>query len=263
MKPSFLNFKILLFILIMAAFSAFNPSKSQEKKDYGEATKALIEIVENNPEVKSMLVSSLEIAQQINPDKKTNPAQSLEEYFKFVSHCERSMPWDLLQETNYNGLLSQTSQSLIYFYFLLDQPLPELEGKGNYKNTLQYAEPIASWLITFDQSWARFLETEASWNEEYYQMALEDPAFGLHKGWYEDPSNWKTFNQFFARHLKSPDQRPIASPDDPSVVAAFADSRPQGVWDIDGNSEIISKEGVPVKSARVQSIPSFRKRKCL
>ncbi|MDN3671399.1 phosphatidylserine decarboxylase [Echinicola jeungdonensis] len=69
--------------------------------------------------------------------------------------------------------------------------------------------------------------------------------------------NWKTFNQFFARHLKSPDQRPIASPDDPSVVAAFADSRPQGVWDIDGNSEIISKEGVPVKSARVQSIPEL------
>ncbi|MDN3671398.1 hypothetical protein QWY93_19260 [Echinicola jeungdonensis] len=32
----------------------------------------MIEIVENNPEVKSMLVSSLEIAQQINPDKKTN-----------------------------------------------------------------------------------------------------------------------------------------------------------------------------------------------
>jgi phosphatidylserine decarboxylase len=35
----------------------------------------------------------------------------------------------------------------------------------------------------------------------------------LQKGWYEDPSHWKTFNQFFARQLSSPAAQPIASPE--------------------------------------------------
>jgi hypothetical protein len=85
-------------------------------------------------------------------------------------------------------------------------------------------------------------------------MALNDPAFGLQNGWYEDPSNWKTFNQFFARYLRSPEMRPIAAPDDNTVVASFADSEPQGVWAIDSSSNIVPPEGVAVKSATLRSI---------
>jgi phosphatidylserine decarboxylase precursor len=121
-------------------------------------------------------------------------------------------------------------------------------------NSLHYYEPFAKWLTTFNRSWGSFLDTEDSWNEAYYQMALNDPNFGLQNGWYEDPSNWKTFNQFFARHLKSPGMRPIASPDVDSVVVSFADSEPQGVWAIDSTSHLLEREGVPVKSATLKSI---------
>jgi phosphatidylserine decarboxylase precursor len=99
-----------------------------------------------------------------------------------------------------------------------------------------------------------YLSTEASWNNEYYQKALADEKFGLQKGWYEDPSNWKTFNEFFARYLKSPDQRPIASPDDSSVISSPADSTPQGVWKIDKNSNIVKKKGVRIKSKLFKSV---------
>jgi phosphatidylserine decarboxylase len=101
----------------------------------------------------------------------------------------------------------------------------------------------------------------ASWSDAYYKKALEDDRFGLQNGWYEDPSNWKTFNDFFARYLKSPDQRPIADPSDPSVVASPADSEPQGVWRIDKDSNIVGagdgKAGVLIKSTSFKSIPAL------
>lgn len=67
-------------------------------------------------------------------------------------------------------------------------------------------------------------------------------------------SNWTSFNQFFARYLSSPDKRPIASPDDKSIVISPADAVPQGVWEIDGNSKLVNKDGVVIKSSIFYSI---------
>ena len=227
---------------------------SKNQTEYNPATQELIALVESDPELKSMLEASLEKAKKINPDRNTNPAQNLEEYYAFVSWAETAMPWALLQKEEYPEIFDNIFQSLCAFYFLVDQPLPELEGKGLVNNSLQYAEPFASWLVEFSKSWGQFLDSEASWNEEYYQMALNDPNFGLQHGWYEDPSNWSTFNDFFSRYLRSPDMRPIASPGVDSVVVAFADSEPQGVWAIDSLSQLIVQDGVPVKSATIRSI---------
>ncbi|MCX2718124.1 phosphatidylserine decarboxylase [Lentiprolixibacter aurantiacus] len=221
---------------------------------YNPATQQLITLVESDPELKSMLEASLEKAKQINPDPNTNPAQNLEEYYAFVSWAETSMPWALLQKEEYPEIFDNIFQSLCAFYFLVDQPLAELEGKGLVNNSLQYTEPFASWLMEFSRSWGNFLDSEASWNEEYYQMALNDPNFGLQNGWYEDPSNWTTFNEFFSRYLKSPEMRPIAAPKTDSIVVAFADSEPQGVWAIDSLSQLVVEDGVPVKSATIRSI---------
>ena len=59
---------------------------------------------------------------------------------------------------------------------------------------------------------------------------------------------------FFSKYLKSRDRRPIASPDDPAVVVAPADSVPQGVWAIDSNSRIRVEGGLQVKLATFYSI---------
>jgi len=85
-------------------------------------------------------------------------------------------------------------------------------------------------------------------------LALTDNKFGLSAGWYEDPSHWKSFNQFFSRYLISPDKRPIAFPDDSTIVTSPADAIPQGVWQIDANSNIVLKKGVPIKSGTLTSI---------
>ncbi len=145
-------------------------------------------------------------------------------------------------------------QGICYFYFLVDQPLTELKDKGLYKNAIQYYKPFSSWLRNFANAWGTYLDTKESWNKEIYQQIYNDPKFGLQKGWYESPSNWKTFNEFFARYLKSPDARPIASPSDSSVVVLPADSVPQGVWAIDENSNIRVDDGLKVKLATYYSI---------
>jgi len=109
-------------------------------------------------------------------------------------------------------------------------------------------------MVKFIKSWGAYLSTPASWNHDYYQKALADGRFGLDKGWYEDPSKWTTFNQFFSRHLQSADQRPVAHPEDDSIVASPADAVPQGVWDIDAHSNLVDKAGTVIKSSVVYSI---------
>ena len=238
--------------LFSSAVLAQDDQPAQKKHEAG--TQYLITMVEHNAELKELLVESIKKAKAINPDKRTNPAQTLEEYYAFIDWAAKAMPWSILQNLTYPKLYEQIDQSLDYFYYINDQPLTELENRGYYNNSLQYHEPYRSWMINFTKEWGMYLSTKQSWNDAYYKKALDDERFGLQKGWYEDPSRWKTFNEFFARYLKSPDQRPIASPNDQSIVSSPADSTPQGVWKIDKDSNIVSKDGVPIKSNVFKSI---------
>jgi phosphatidylserine decarboxylase len=217
-------------------------------------TEQLITMVEHNAELKGLLTRSIEQAKKVNPDPVTNPAQTLEGYYAFIDWAVQAMPWSILPNLPYSKLYDQIDQSLDYFYFINDQPLAALKDKGYYHNSLQYHEPYRSWMIRFTKEWGLYLSQEGSWKEEYYQQALADERFGLQKGWYEAPSRWKSFNDFFARYLSSPAQRPIVAPGDPAVVAAPADSKPQGVWRIDKHSQILNPGGVAIKSQRFRSV---------
>ena len=242
---------------ISAFFISCNNTKTSVQNNFGPKTKELIQIVASNPNIKSLLIKSIHKGHDINPDTATNPVQNLDDFYKFISWAETAMPWDLIRHTEHATLYNRMDQSLAYLFFITDIPLSELEGKGYYNNSLQYEEPFCSWLTSFDKGWGSFLDSKESWNSKYYQLALTEDKFGLKNNWYEDSSNWKTFNQFFARRLKSPIKRPIAFPDDESVVVSPADAMPQGTWTIDNNSNIIDKGGVAVKSEKLHSIKAL------
>lgn len=244
-------------VLLMFSAVQLSACTGVTQKPLGKAATELAELLENNPQVRDMLAASIEKAKQANPDRNSNPVRTVEEYLEFVSWAETAMPWSLLYQKDHPDIYDDTFQSLCYFYFLVDQPLPELEDRGLVNDSLQYAEPFASWTVTFSKSWGSYLDTKDSWNDRYYQLALENPAYGLQNGWYEDPSNWETFNDFFTRYLRSPDQRPIAEPDDNSIVASYADSTPQGVWDIDESSMLVDEGGAAVKSSTIRSISAL------
>ncbi len=223
------------------------------KSHHKPITKELMELLKNNPELKTLLKASIAKAKDINPDKKSNPAQSLSEYYDYIDSAVELIPMQVLINPS-NLLREQIMQSLCYFYFLIDQPLDALKDKGLYTNTIQYYEPFSTWTRNFADDWGMFLDTEASWNKDTYKGFYEDPRFSLKKGWYEPASNWKTFNDFFSKYLKSENMRPIALPDDTSIVVAPADSVPQGTWSIDKDSKIKVEGGLKVKLSRFYSV---------
>ncbi len=216
-------------------------------------TKALIELIAEKPEVGKMLEESLAKAKAINPDKVTNPAQSIEEYYDFIDGSVDLIPKEVLDNPK-NLIRQQIMQIICYFYFLVDQPLSDLEGKGLFKNAIQYYGPFSAWTRDYVKTWGAFLDTEASWDEDSYKGFYADPRFGLQKDWYEPASNWDTWNRFFSKYLKSKNKRPIASPDDESVVVAPADSVPQGVWAIDEDSRIKVESGLKIKLATYYNV---------
>jgi phosphatidylserine decarboxylase len=239
--------KFVFFALILAGLliAACTVAPTSHKP----ITNELIKLVNTDTEVKNLLEASIAEAKKMNPNIKSNPVQSLDEYYDFIDKAVELLPQEILKGPS-ASVRDQMLQGICYFYFLVDQPLKELEGKNLYKNAIQYNPPFSSWLLKFANAWGQYLATEDSWNEEIFQQIYKDPKFGLQQGWYESPSNWKTFNQFFAKYLKSPDVRPIAAPDDSKVVVLPADSVPQGVWNIDENSKIEVADGLQVKLAK-------------
>ena len=133
---------------------------------------------------KNLMLKSLQKAKEANSDLATNPVQSLDDLYSFLDRIITAMPWDILQQEKYPKLYDKIDQSLDYFYFLFDQPLDELEGKGYYYPTLSYHEPFSTFMIKYAKEYGKFLETKESWNDEYYEAVRKDERFGLDKGWY-------------------------------------------------------------------------------
>lgn len=238
-------FAMLVILLLMGLLVSENLAFAKNNT-HKQVTQSLIQLVENNPDIKRMLVTSIAEAKKVNPDPKTNPVQNLSDYYTYIDSAYELIPQNVLENPE-NLTRDQILQSICYFYFLIDQPLAELENKGLFKNSIQYHPLFSAWNRTFVNAWGDFLDTEQSWDQKTYQGFYQDPRFGLQKGWYEPASNWETFNAFFSRYLKSVDARPIASPEDPAVVISPADSVPQGVWAIDKDSNIKVENGLNVK----------------
>ncbi len=246
---------LLTFILVL--FTACGQQEevpaNQQTTEVGEEelhqpiTLQLIALIDNNPEIGEMLEASIAKALEVNPDTIMNPAQNLEDYYAFIDRVSRSLPQNMLECGSELSVREQMLQGICYYYFLVSQPLDDLEGVGHFSNSLQYYEPFASWLRDFAVVQGQYMDTEDSWNQETYEEIFADTDFGIQEDWYEDSSNWNTFNRFFCRYLASPDVRPISSSEDGSIVVSPADCVPQGVWPISAESEIEVESGLTVK----------------
>lgn len=245
---------ILFISSLFTACSNDDASVEQPQREHTEAVSALIKICETNTEVRQLLEHAIHQAATINPDRDYNPAQTLSEFYDFVDRNVRCLPWDVMihpAPTAYGqSLYGRTDQGIGYFWFVVDQPLKELEGRGYFYPTVEFVEPFASWLSTYSSSWGDWLDTEESWNDTYYNMVATDPDWGLTEGWYGEGNQWHTFNEFFARSLVSPDVRPIAD----AEVVAPADSWPKATWSIDDQNQLIYPNDVQIKTAKISDI---------
>ena len=96
-----------------------------------DITNELIYMVEHNSKLKALLEKAIAKGKEINPDKNSNPAQTLEEYYDYIDWAATAMPWEILPyaDKHYSKLYDSIDQSLNYFYFISDMPLKELEKK--------------------------------------------------------------------------------------------------------------------------------------
>lgn len=220
-----------------------------------EAVVALQNICNENAEVKRLLEHAIAQAATVNPDRNYNPAQTLDEFYDFVDRNVRCLPWNVMptaSPTAYGqSLYGRTDQGIGYFWFVVDQPLEELKGRGYYYPTVEFVEPFASWLTTYANSWGQWLDTEASWNDSYYNLVKDDPDWGLNKGWYGEGNRWRTYNEFFARSLASPDMRPI---DAHAEVVSPADAWPKQLWRIGDDNQLAYPADLQIKTAKLSDI---------
>ena len=211
-------------------------------------TQQFISLMEDK-ELRSLMEEALRKAHEINPNKITNPASNLEEFYDFIDWACKCMPWNVLKDADYgDNLYLSIDQSLNYFWFVFGQELDDLKDKGYYFPCLEYHEPIASWIKDFSKDWGHFLSTEESWNDDYYQKQFEGGHFGMDKGWYGDKNIWKTYNDFFSRKLIDPSVRPIGN----APLTSPADCRIEGVWKIKDDGFI--DDGVIIKSHKFYTV---------
>jgi len=147
--------RLLSLFLVVSLLLMSMPIASAADTYHEPITKELIQMVEHNPELETLLIKSIYQAKAVNPDKNSNPVQSLDEFYDFIDWADHAMPWTILPNVGekYPGLYDQIDQSLDYFYFITDQPLEELADIGYYNNSLQYHEPYRSWMIKFTKEW--------------------------------------------------------------------------------------------------------------
>ncbi len=161
-------------------------------------------ILSSNQELRAMVEQSLLLAQRANPDRGTNPVQSLEEWYVYLDAFRHRMPWESLQLGEDASFFHRIDQCIGYFYFLLDQPLEALKDRGYWYPSLQYEPTIANWLAAYNTAWGEWLSSSDSWQEAYYLLARTDSRFELDTARYESPEQWHSWNDFFARRLRTP-----------------------------------------------------------
>lgn len=248
--------KLLILVLCgyLTACTDYDLPDPQPQEEHTEAVWALIDICNRNAEVKGLLEHAIRQAAEINPDRRYNPAQSLTEFYDFVDWNIRQLPWDVMihkaPHSYGQSLYGRTDQGIGYFWFIVDQPLEELKGRGFYYPTVEFVEPFSSWLTTYAQSWGEWLSSEESWNDGYYRMVADDPDWGLTYGWYGKGNQWHTYNEFFARELASPDMRPIAEAD----VVSPVDSWPKTTFSINDNNQLEYPSDLQIKTAKLSDI---------
>lgn len=240
-------------ILIISTFLSIGTSCSLNRIPRNKVTNQLINILNNDRRIKELVKKSIRLAAANNPDRKTNPVRTLKELYDFIDYSLTCMPWNISKDDRFDDFATKCDQSILYVYYLLDQPLEELKGMNLFYNSVEYLDPIVKWFVDYNNSWRDFLDSPKSWKDEYYQMLLKDPTWNLDKGWYEDPSNWHSFNQFFSRKLKE-GARPIASSEDENIIVSPADSLPQGIWHFNEKGKleadpIKDEHGVVIKSS--------------
>lgn len=150
------------------------------------------------------------------------------DYLRYVEELVRWAPRE-------SGDSRQVHDKMVEFYFFLDQaPLRALQSPAAPGDVPGALTPLSQWIVDYVRAWGDYLDTPAS--AEHIDSFRTNPAFHWND-YMPPPSGYRTFNQFFARHVR-PGMRPIAAIGDASVLVSPADAVFIGAWRVSKQSTI-------------------------
>ena len=81
-------------------------------EEHENTTWDLILLVEHNSELKRLLEKAISQASQINPDRSTNPADSLDSFYRFLDWAVKAAPWEPFPKTEYLVFYQRIEQGM-------------------------------------------------------------------------------------------------------------------------------------------------------
>jgi phosphatidylserine decarboxylase len=128
-----------------------------------------------------------------------------------------------------------------------------LQGVDDVRSLAAYLDDLVTWIPTEREIIPKALSLyyivnqapeDKLNNDDEFNAWLKDffaslPNYSV-DDYFEGPSGWLTFNQFFAREMR-PGKRPIAAPRDDKVIVSPADAVFMGHWPITEDSNITLK----------------------
>ncbi|CAL1709658.1 unnamed protein product [Somion occarium] len=205
-----------------------NPVNDQFKKDFKQAFK--LALTYDVPQFKEYGINTFD---------------------DYLNYMEDFLKW--VPTENKDG--KSVYYHICMFYFVLDlSPIKE------YQTPIVPSAPwtwLSQWIIDYAQEVGKFLDTPESFTPASLKTFQEAKSYRM-QDYIEPVGGWKSFNEFFARHIK-PELRPIDSPDDPTVIVSPADSVFDGDWEVN-DSSFTSFKGVPWSISQLLADTKFGER---
>lgn len=159
-----------------------------------------------------------------------------EDYLRFV---DEHLHWVPSETVRPRDLLVRVA----IIWFVLDQPAvaqhqsptrPALGGPNQASDNLTW---LSNWMVRFSNAIGTYMDTpESGAKLDTYRTS---PLYHIND--YSEPrGGWRTFNDFFARHVK-PGRRPIAAIGNGSILTSPADFRFQELHSIQPDSTVTTK----------------------
>lgn len=160
----------------------------------------------------------------------------------FLDYANDLLKW--IPHEDYKG--KKIYEVLCMFYFIFDQPpLLDLQTPIQPSQVGQPLTWLSSWIVVYAQLIGLFMDTPASLTSGSLKSFKESPLYNYDEALVPE-GGFRTFNEFFSRHLK-PGSRPIDSPENDKVIVYPTDCTyddsvvKQSIVNIQSGGEVVIK----------------------
>lgn len=206
---------------------------------YTPIVQKLVDYLTENPKFNEAFQRSFALAYATGLEEfETYNVHNVDDYIRFMDDFVNWTPSEDVSGTN-------VYYHLCLFYYIIDLPPVRDHQSPIDPSSKSPWRWLSQWLIEYAQEMGKWMDTPDSITPESLETFYKSPAYHMED--YPVPlGGWKTFNEFFARQIDLK-KRPIASPNDPSVIVSPADCAFDGSWPVNDSADVCTFDvkGVP------------------